>query len=285
MKWQLVRTVVFYLISLSVLLISMTANAAEAGAKWCEQQWLVEAAEFGNRDVPDYAGLRTRWQQYADKCRGTVAYEARLAITYAHLHQSDKARKVLKSVAGRSSEYAYLVELAGLQADTMELVSANSLDEEHLREFERKYASFVKRYPSLVEGYGLLGGVQTMLGEYLNAAKTLEKALDIQPDMRDWGLLRNLTIDYAALGVHQSAYVAASLALEVRKGLMSDTPFMCALANADIGLGKLKDADKVLRVLVAKTPEARSAPEFLAAVRLLQSKAAGTGNQEKSVSR
>lgn len=243
------------------------ADASENVSSWCEQQWLTQSAEYADRDAPDYGGLLEHWRQYAARCSGTVAYEARLAFIYFYLDQPEKAKEALKPIVNKKSEYGHLVQLAQLLIEANELMIDQKPDTARLDELEIKLLKFVRQYPQQLEGYGLLGGVETLLGHHDAAIKTLEKAALMTKSMNSKaGIYRNLTISYAQAGRYQDAYDAAGTAISLRKSVMSDQYFVYAVAKADAGLEKFSDAQTALRVLAAKKPEVKKDPDFLATV-------------------
>ena len=237
-------TITLVLTSFSVLPIA--AYAKNQISEWCEQQWTVESAKLGEVDMPDNAALLARWKSYESKCTGSIAYEARLAIAYVSVKQVDKARSVLKPLSKDTQEYGHLIELALLQADEADLMNG-VVNERDIAQLERRYLALVKKYPNFLEGYALLGGLQSMLNKHAEAIRSLEYARETK--MNAAGIYRNLTISYAALGRYKDA-----------------AQFVYGLAKAKAGVGDFRAAETVLRVIAAKKPDVRRDPDFKDAV-------------------
>ena len=260
-----------------VSLFAAPAVRAETAA-WCEQQWEVVTADPGPALQPSYKEMLARWQEYRGKCAGTIAYEARLAILYAQIGDSAKAREVLKGVEGKKSDYGYLVELASLQTELSEILADSRSDKRaKLKQLTGKYGAFVKRHPDFPPGYFVLGGLQTTLEEHREAIQTLIAGLNhTEKDKRRapnlWGVYRNLTISFAETGNYRTALGAADVAFELKKGLTSDAYFAMALAKADAGTGNFKAARDALNVIAVKVPQVKNDPKFIETVNFLAAK-------------
>lgn len=263
-KWVIAMTLLF-----TPALSTAAESPQKAKAEWCEQQWRTESAKVADPTPAEYTELLKRWQQYGPKCSGTVVFEARSSIIYSLLEETDKAREVLKGVAGTPSDYRHLADLSSLQADTADVMKG-SLTLEDVRGLEEKYIVFVKRYPDFPDGYGILGGFQSLLDKHVEAIKSLE--IGLRSSMDVWGVYRNLTISYTALGRYKEAIHAADEAFERNRHLTSDPYFAYALAKADAGVGNFKAADTVLRVIAVKVPGVRRDPEFKEAVDFVMAK-------------
>lgn len=254
------------LMALVLFLVSMNASTVHAmndKAEWCEDQWRIVSA---NNTVPaqtDYSGLLVKWKEYGAECSGTVAYEARLSTIYSLSQNPDKAREVIKAVDATESGYSHLVDLALLQAETAEVLYGE-LNREDVVLLEKKYLNFVKKYPDFYDGYGILGSIQTILGKYDKAIISLEFGL--QSSMELWSVYRNLTISYTEVGYYEKAVKAADAAFERNNQLTSDPYYAYAFAKASAGIGDIKTAETVLKVIATKVPEVRGDPEFKDAV-------------------
>jgi tetratricopeptide (TPR) repeat protein len=249
-----------YLVIFLTISACNTSSAKSATPEWCEEQWAVDSAETYEQASPDYQVLLQKWQQLSDKCSGTVAYEARLAVVYVSLNQIDKAREVLKPILNRPSKYSYLAEFVSLHVDAVEFEKNGQLNDDNMRLLEQKYLGFVKKYPDFIEGYGALGNAQAFLGKHNEAVKSLEKALETT--MNKSGLYRNLTISYAAVGRYEDALQSADKAYEQNNKLTSDPFFVYALVKTDAALGDFQSAQSALKVIAAKVPEVKNTPEF-----------------------
>lgn len=261
------RSVLAFAVSAASAVFVTGAGASENAASWCEQQWFVVSAQYVDQEVPDYAGLLQRWQQYGPKCQGTVAYEARLAFIYFYLDQPAKATEALQAVEAKVSEYRYLLELAQLLTEFKRLMLSKQMDEPHLRGFEHRLADFVKRNPHLFEGYALLGAIEVILNRHEEAITLLEKAAAMEgsPGSRA-GIYRNLTISYAEVGRYQEAYDAGGEAISLSKAFFGDPYFMYAVAKTDAGLGRFADAQTAIRVIAKKRPQVKDTKDFLSTV-------------------
>jgi len=253
-------------------------EAKSALGEWCEQQWEIVSAETGDGLQPPYKDVLARWQQYSGKCAGSVVYEARIALLYAQMGQTAKARETLRSVAGKTPEYDYLIEIASLQAELSDVLSDDRGDKKaQVTGLEAKYAAFVKKYPNWVPGYSMLGCIQTSLDNHNEAIQTLIAGLNhTEKDKRRspnlWGMYRNLTISFAETGDYRRALGAADVAYELKKGISSDPHFMYALAKADAATGQFKEAQQVLAVVAARVPEVKQDPNFQKTVNFVAEK-------------
>ncbi len=256
--------------ALSIAVVAMTTEARKSDAAWCERQWSIESANIARETPPDYSALLRRWQGHAPRCAGTVAYEARLAVIYLSLNQPDKAREILKPLAGSRSEYRHLVDFAALLVDYFAALNGPTTTKADIGRLEGSFRGFTSRYPQFADGQGMLGGLQTLSGKHAEAIKSLELGLHSSMDV--WSVYRNLTISYTAVGRYADAIRAGDDAYRLNRGVTSDQYFAYALAKADAGVGKLQDAETVLRVIAAKKPEVRRDPEFKEAVEFVMAR-------------
>ncbi|MBI2381361.1 MAG: hypothetical protein HYV16_11470 [Gammaproteobacteria bacterium] len=249
------------------------AETSQSKGQWCERQWLTESANFVDRDAPDYMGLLESWKKYREKCQGTVAYEARMALIYYFLDKPTRARDVLRSVENVGSEYDYLRDILAILTEYKEYMLAQKIDESLLRAFKKRFSNYVGKYPESMEGYAQLGAVQMSLGEHESAIISFAAAIEKAPETADLaGLLRNLTVSYSEIGHYQDAYDVAGAAINRRKSVTEDAEFMLALAKAEAGLGMFKEAETTLRVIVTKHPSLREEPDFQATVNFVLEK-------------
>jgi tetratricopeptide (TPR) repeat protein len=271
------------------LLAGFFAQTAQASAlgEWCEQQWEITTNNVAVEFDASYRDAIAQWEKLAGKCSGTIAYEARLATIYALANEPVKARRVLQGIAGKESEYGYLAEMAQLQVETSEALATGTSPEkkDKLEGVARKYVTFVKKYPRWPTGYAVLGGLQTTLGQHQAAVRTLMAGIEVtdkekraSPNL--WGVYRNLTISYAALGEYRTALDAGDIAYEMKKGISSDQYFMYAMARAYAGVGNFQAAQNALNLILAKKPEVRGDPEFVDTVNFAAARArAGKNNK------
>ena len=195
------------------------AGALEANAIWCEEEWLARSGDYAFSAPPDYRGLQKLWEGYADKCRGTVSYEAYAAIVYFYVDEPAKGRAILKTVAGKPSAYAHLFELAQLLIEARELLLASKpLDVASVAALDQKFAAYVRKYPDFAVGYSLLGDLEGELGRHDAAIELYQRALTRAPDdVRRWGIYRNLTIHYTEAGRYDEAYAAAGQTIGLKE--------------------------------------------------------------------
>jgi tetratricopeptide (TPR) repeat protein len=258
--------------TLAALLLSVAAMTTQAGdrGEWCEEQWRFESAKAAGSS--SYGALLAAWQGYAAKCSGTVAYEARLATAYLLAGQVDQAREVLRPLQGAPSRYGHLVELAAIACDQAELARSGATEED-VRRLEARLRRLVEKHPDFADAHGMLGGMQSMLGEHAAAVVSLERGL--KSPMNPAGIYRHLTISLAELGRYADSMHAADEAVRHDRALTSDPYFMFAVARANAGLGQLEEAETTLELIAAKKPDVRGDPEFARAVQFVRAKAAG----------
>src|ERR1700752_867678 len=108
------------------------------------------------------------------ECAGSIAYEARLATAYLVAKQPEKAREIIRPFVGRPSELSYLVDYAQLQIDYFEKGLFVQATMDDVKQLEKEAAAFVQKAPSFPDGQALLGSLQTLLGDYSAAVKSLE---------------------------------------------------------------------------------------------------------------
>jgi tetratricopeptide (TPR) repeat protein len=206
------------------------------------------------------------WRTLEPRCGVTHAYAGRLALIHILMKDFGAARTVLAKAPSGSSPYAYSVDAARAQVQVQErLADDKPITAKDLGQFEALYAGLVSKYPKWPSGYGLLGGVQILLGKHADAIKNLKIAA--QGDVYElFGVYRNLTISYSATGAFNAALEAADKAYELNRGLTSDASYMYSAALANSALGKVDEAETLLKLILAKRPEVRSDPEFIRAV-------------------
>lgn len=236
-------------------------------ADWCYSQWQIESAKYSGKAGEDYQGLLPQWQTYEGKCKGSVIYEAELALLYSQLNDHQKARQALAAVDYSKSKYAYMADLVKLINQANERISSNSVDEQFVLGLEDQYLAYTKKYPNIPEGYAQLGTVQVDLKKFSSAASNLERA--VESGQQQWLVYRGLAISYAAIGRYSESYAAASSAMTLRGGLTSDPPLMYAIAISNAGLGKFTEARQALLVISTKEPEVKSDPDFIEAVQFV----------------
>jgi len=262
--------VLAFVVGFASLMRPMTTQAKQDAAAWCEGQWRVESARAAQESPGDLAPLLRRWEAFADRCRGTVAYEARLAMLRAMLGQTGEARALLKSLDATSSPYRYLVEFATVLCDYFALMNGSPTPEE-ARHVERELRAFVGRHPDFADGHAVLGALQGAIGMHEEAIRSLQLGLRSSMDVS--GVYRNLAESYVALERYEDAFRAAENAYRLNKRVTSDRYFMYALATAEAGIGKIESAHEALNLIAAKQPEVRDDPRFQRAVEFVARRA------------
>lgn len=254
----------YSLVIASLSAIALTAQAAHADvARNCEQKWIEESAHFTKQSPADYDGLLRYWLEQGPTCRGTVVYEARLAIAYSFNQHPDQARQVLASLQKSTSPYSYLIELSELTIES-DLVLKQGANEASAKQLEKRFLAFVKKYPAIPEGQAMLGGILTGLDKHEEAIKALRVGLKSSGNLS--GVYRNLTVSLASLERFQEALSAANQAFKMDRNLSGDAYFVYAVAKSNAALGQFKEAETALRLIAAKRPEVRRDPDFKEAV-------------------
>ncbi len=258
--------------ALVTFMVATTASASESKGAACEKLWRQESAQAVHGGArPEYEGLLARWLSHRPQFAGTVAWEARLAIAYVAAGKPDDARKVLAPLQGKSSEYAYLVDLASLQLDYLALAHGPET-RERLEAVEGQFDAYVRKHPALPEGYAQLGALHMLLDKHAEAVATLSKALGSSMDLA--GVYRNLTISHSALGQWQEAMKAADEAVNLGPDMFVDAPFIYAAATAFASGGQVQTAVSALNVLATKRPELQKDPEFWKVANFVKAKKA-----------
>jgi tetratricopeptide (TPR) repeat protein len=243
--------------------LSATLHAAQATPEWCEQQWRSDSSDFDIKSK-NLSELIARYQKHEPECKGTVAYEARLAVAYAITHQFDRAREVLIPVDRPGGPWRHLVDFAKLQIDFFSVVDADSVTRDQVIALRSKFEMFVQKNPDFADAYSQLGALQAALGDHMAAIGSL--GLATRSPMNMSGAFNLLTISYVAVGRYEDALGAADRAFDMDRAVTSDPRFMYALAKANAATGNLEAASKTLHVIAAKRPEVRTDPEFKEAV-------------------
>lgn len=248
---------------------SQQLYAASPDPKWCSQQWEVETSKHEGQNSSVYEGFLGSWVAYAPMCAGSVVYEARLAMLYALLNEPGKAEVALLPVLDAKSDYKYLVDLALLQIYEARMES-NAIGANHAKELEGKYLDYVAKYPSVPEGYAMLGAVQVAEKKYQDAINTLEKVLDSKINLL--GVYMQLTMSYAEVGRYDDAIKFGDKAYAIDKTVNSNPYFAYAAAKALAGKGDIETAKTIIKVIAAKNPELINDPDFISAVSFIKEK-------------
>lgn len=252
----------FVIASLSAIALTIQAAHADV-ARNCEQKWIEESSHFVKHSPADYDGLLRHWLAQAPVCKGSVVYEARLAMAYSFNQRPDQARQALAGLQKNGSPYAYLIELSELTIES-NLVLTQGADEASAKQLEQRFLAFVKKHPAVAEGQAMLGGILTGLDKHEEAIKALRVGLKSSGNLS--GTYRNLTVSFASLGRFQEALAAADEAFKLDRKLSGDAYFVYAVAKSNAALGQLKEAEMALRLIAAKKPEVRRDPDFKEAV-------------------
>ena len=244
---------------------SFYVNAAPKSnsPEWCEVQWRAESSSL-DIDSAQSSNIVERWEMHRKNCESTTVFESRLAMAYALSGQFEKARKVVQSIDAHQTKYQYLAAFSGVVVDYLSTYSQKTIHEADVLKIKEKLLAYVSKYPDFPDAQGLLGGIQSFLGDHKAAIGSLERAKNTTMDAS--GVYRNLAISYAEVGRYQEAIGAADTAYGMKKTLTSDQYFMYALAKANAGEGDFKAAENALRVIAAKKPEVRRDPNFKEAV-------------------
>jgi tetratricopeptide (TPR) repeat protein len=252
-------------------LAAAAAPAAKRSGAWCEKQWSAQAPDYLQRN--DFDGLLARWQQLAPECRGTVAWESRLALVHSSLGDFGAARATLEGIDGLDSEYAWLAELMFLLNDSREHVATGRFDADYAARLADSWAEYIKAHPGRPEGYRELGNLYMLQGRYAEAVANLEKAT--AADSQVWLVFRDLTIGYTELGRYQEALLAAAEATAKRPHLTQDAEFILALGRANAGLGRFELAYKALELIATQKPEVKDDPQYAATERFIRAQEKG----------
>jgi tetratricopeptide (TPR) repeat protein len=239
------------------------ASAAPEQELVCEELWIRESASLRERLAGGVAVKE--WRSHQARCGDTLAWFGRLAMLQIMSNDFAGARATLDRAPQGASPYAYSRDAARIQLDVQQILvdDTKTLGREDVERFEIRYAALIRNYPNWPTGYALTGGMQTMLGKHDQAIRNLRRAA--KGDAYDLsGVYRNLTISLAATGAYADAEAAADRAYELNKQVTGDPPFMIAMARTNLGLGNLEDAGTMLRLILAKKPEVRGDPEFVA---------------------
>lgn len=213
--------------------------------EWCEKQWIANSAAYTSQDgKPKGNLLLTYWLTLEPRCGATFAYSGRLALVHVLMKDFNAAKSVLaKAPPTGGSPYAYSVDIAKVMLQVEErIAAAKPVTGQDIAQFEKSYANLVAKYPKWPTGYALLAGVQTLLGKHHEAIRNLKVAA--KGDAYElFGVYRNLTISYAAIGDFMSAADSADKAYRLNPGLTSDSAYMFAAATAASGTGHFDDAE------------------------------------------
>lgn len=262
--------------SMFLILVSvstMKSYATNISPAECAERWAEDSATIMSADNRSYEAMLASWQQREATCAGSVVYEARLAMLYSLLNQPEKSRDILKPYLKTTSRYAYLVDLALLQADEAE-VKRRAITEKDMQSLENKYSLFVKKHPEALEGYAFLGGIKSALAKHEEAIPLLERALPYTLNLSS--VYRSLTISYMFSGRYKDAIAAADNASKYDKSLFSDQYFMYSVARSNAALGDFRSAENALKLLVMKKPEVRQDDDFKDTVSFIKAKMSAT---------
>src|SRR5207244_1949309 len=149
--------------------------------------------------------------------------------------QFEKARKIAQSIDAKQTKYQYLAAFSDVVIDYLSTYSSERIAEADIRKLKEKLLAYVSKYPDFPDAQGLLGGMQSILGEHKTAIASLERAKSTTMDAS--GVYRNLAISYVEVGRYRDAIGAADTAYGMKKALTSDQYFIYALAKANAGVG------------------------------------------------
>jgi hypothetical protein len=258
------KTIVF-IMGISMMVHQLAGNASQS-EEWCEGKWVSESGKLISNQTaePNLDLMLSKWRAHEPSCGSTVTYITHLAIIQMLQRDFASAKATLVKV-NRKSSYGYLVDSANVQLDIQEKLASNKAfsQEDYLR-YEGVYKNIVKKHPNWLNGYALLGGVQTELAKHKEAIANLKKA-ESSYGYDHYYVYRNLTISYAALNQNRAALDAADKAAALNKNAFADIEFVIAYANVSIEEGYLGDAQNALKVLLAKQPEVENNVEFVKA--------------------
>src|SRR5580704_13540242 len=102
----------------ALIAIPVAVHAADARLAGCEASWrqLYIANDSGG-GAHDYGALLHEWSAFEPKCKGTGAYEFRLASLYTAAGQPRLAIDLLSNTEGWPPAYVRLATLARLRAE------------------------------------------------------------------------------------------------------------------------------------------------------------------------
>jgi tetratricopeptide (TPR) repeat protein len=240
----------------------------------CDSRWDELSRQYvQGGSSADYSALLQAWETLEQACENSPRYRARLSLIYFYLDRPTEAKSALATVSRDEEERESLVQLARILADAM-LLRGDPAPESELEALEQRLRVYALKNPRDPVGVSLLGDVLSDLGRDEAAIEAYEAVLkSVGTSARSVGVMRNLTVSYENVARHEDAYRLAGEALSFdRAGLTADLYFMCAAAEAQASLGKMKGARDTLTLLAAKKPELREHPHFKAAVDVVKEK-------------
>jgi len=264
-------------------LLAGTAFANDA--EWCEQQWVAQEVYPKGYDAPTNRNPEVDdWLALSDRCKGTIAWEARLAMAYVNLDRPSAAREALAQLQNsRQSMYGYLIDLAEIDLMITELMDSSAgstVPSDKAQAIEDRFTSHMTTYYSnanledAVDALIAFGSFEGSLGEFEAAVELLEMADQVRKPARGkLALYRNLTVNYAALGKFRDAEDAARSALRLSPIVMTSPNFVYALARSQSSLGLRDEAQASIRKLAQLRPDVALGDEFKVARAFVDQKA------------
>lgn len=239
----------------------------------CDDHWSELARQYEAQEPPDYPGFLDAWQALKGECSKSPRYKARLGLINFYLHRGKEAQAAVAGIDPAEVDSEPLVQLVQLLADAAVMRYSGKPKEEELLSLEQRMREFMKRNPYDVLGVTLLADIFSQLGRYPPSIEAYERVLEFAGmSAKSAQVMRNLMLNYVAVGRYEDAARLAAPAATHKRSLMSDLYFACGAATAYAEIGKIDTAKDVLNILVNRRPEVTKAPEFIAAVDLVRRK-------------
>lgn len=250
---------------LLLALARVAVLAANDRVQSCEESWkrALAAAQLPGGDV-DYKSLLGRWTALESQCKGTGVYEFRFATLYLEVDQPQRAAEVLDSVKSFPQQYAQLLPFVRLRAELMALARENPVPMDKVRALKPRFMAVLDGMPPSYAAYDQFANYLMVIDDMQDAITYGEKSIALREDQ--WDTNRSLAIAYMSTGNYTKSIRCARRAQELRNSLISDPPFMYAVAKSYAGIGNITVAKKTMGMLLDAKPTERGSPEYRDAI-------------------
>jgi tetratricopeptide (TPR) repeat protein len=264
-------------ILVSLIAIPVAVHAADARLAGCETSWrqLYTASDSGG-GAHDYGALLHEWSTFEPKCKGTGAYEFRLASLYTAVGQPKLAIDLLSNTEGWPPNYVRLATLARLRAELVLYSSEIPPAMDKMLKLRPQYVEAVADYPDAV-AYDQASNYMLMIDDNRTAISYAEKSLQILSDQ--WDPNRTLTIAHFRQGEYGEAVFAGRRAQELKNSLVKEPEFMYSVAKSFAGVGNIAVAQKTLAILLQEVPNEHGSKGWQDAVEFIKAQIRAGNNK------
>ena len=262
----------------AVIFLPMAAFSADARLAKCEAIWdhLYTDSIAGGR-TQDNAALLKSWQDHEPTCRGTGAYEFRLAVIQMALGNLKTALELLNRASGWPPQYAKFTALLKLQVQLRVFGAQTPLPIDKVRALKPQFLAAAANVSDAPTAGQQVANYLVLIGDYAEAIPYAERSLKLYD--QQWEPNRSLAIAYSHTGNFSGAAFAGRRAQELRNSLIKDPEFMYAVTRGYAGVGNIKVAEMTLAILNQEVPSEHGSKDWSEAIAFIRAQIAA-GNRK-----